>query len=61
LISSGRNEEALTAFNDDSKMMIIIATIKFGMGINVCSAQVMVNLRLPDSAEDNLQQKGRVG
>ena len=61
LISSGCNEDTLTAFNDDPKAMIIVATIKFGMGIDVRSAQVVVNLGLPDSAEDDLQQKGRAG
>ena len=35
--------------------------IKFGMGIDVKSAQVVINLGLPDSAEDDLQQKGRAG
>ena len=61
LISSRRNEEALTAFNNDPRTLIIIAMIKFGMGIDVHSAQVVVNLGLPDLAEDDLQQKGRAG
>jgi|SRR5882762_5041043 len=61
LISSRQNEDALTAFNDDPGTLIIIATIKFGMGIDVRSAQVMVNLGLLDSVEDDLQQKGRAG
>ena len=36
-------------------------TIKFGMGIDVCAAQVVINLGLPQTAEDDVQQKGRVG
>jgi len=61
LLSSQHNERVLTAFNEDLDTLVVVATIKFGMGIDVRGAEVVVNVGLPATAEDDLQQKGRAG
>jgi superfamily II DNA helicase RecQ len=44
LVSSKHNEKALTAFNEDPHTFVMVATIKFGMGIDIRNVQVVVNL-----------------
>ncbi|KAA1470452.1 P-loop containing nucleoside triphosphate hydrolase protein, partial [Dentipellis sp. KUC8613] len=61
LISSTANADALLSFNTDPAALIMIATVKFGMGIDVRNIEVSINLGLPESAEAILQQNGRAG
>ena len=61
LLDEESNNAVLTAFNNDPETCVVVATIKFGMGIDVQAAQVVINLGLPQTAEDDMQQKGRAG
>ena len=61
LIDDDDNAETLRAFSDDSGARIMIATVKFGMGIDIKNIEVSINLGLPESAEAILQQNGRAG
>ncbi|KAI0040472.1 P-loop containing nucleoside triphosphate hydrolase protein, partial [Auriscalpium vulgare] len=61
LWSAKKNAQVLHAFETDPETFVVIATIKFGMGIDVRAAQVCINLGLPESAEMVLQQIGRAG
>lgn len=61
LTSSSYNAETLQLFRDDPKTTTIIATIAFGMGMNVCNIKDVVNLGLPDTINALVQQDGRAG
>ncbi|KAI0054732.1 P-loop containing nucleoside triphosphate hydrolase protein [Artomyces pyxidatus] len=61
LHSDEDNAKTLREFENDPEAFVVIATIKFGMGIDVRCAQVVINLGLPESAEATLQQIGRAG
>ncbi|KAA1471883.1 hypothetical protein DENSPDRAFT_754974, partial [Dentipellis sp. KUC8613] len=61
LISSTENADALQSFSTDPGALIMIATVKFGMGIDIRNIEVSINLGLPESAEAILQQNGRAG
>ena len=61
LLDEESNDAVLTAFNNDPETSVVVVTIKFGMGIDVRAAQVVINLGLPQTAEDDMQQKGRAG
>jgi superfamily II DNA helicase RecQ len=56
-----QNAQILEDFRNDPGTFVIIATVKFGMGIDIRHVDISVNLGLPDSAEAILQQNGRAG
>ncbi|KAI0260321.1 P-loop containing nucleoside triphosphate hydrolase protein, partial [Gloeopeniophorella convolvens] len=52
----------LTDFLDDPEFTVIIATIKFGMGVDTLrDVRISVNFGLPDTAETLFQQLHRAG
>ncbi|KAI0072463.1 P-loop containing nucleoside triphosphate hydrolase protein [Panus rudis PR-1116 ss-1] len=54
------NAETLRSFCDDNgDTYIIVATIKFGMGVDVRRVHFVLNLGLPESIENDHQQRGR--
>jgi len=61
LIWEDSNAETITAFRDDPETYIIIATIKFGMGMDVRNVWGVINLGLPSSAAALVQQICRAG
>ncbi|THH07258.1 hypothetical protein EW146_g9375 [Bondarzewia mesenterica] len=61
LVFDKDNAETIRAFREDSDTFIIVATVKFGMGVDLRKVDASINLGLPDSAEAILQQNGRAG
>ncbi|KAI0072323.1 P-loop containing nucleoside triphosphate hydrolase protein, partial [Panus rudis PR-1116 ss-1] len=53
------NAETLKAFQEDPDTFCIVATIKFGMGVDVRNIDVIINLGLPDTIENDHPQRGR--
>ena len=45
----------------DSRVRIVIATVAFGMGINVKDIRTVINYGVPTSSEDLVQESGRAG
>ena len=45
----------------DSRVRIVIATVAFGMGINVKDIRTVINYGVPTSLEDFVQESGRAG
>ena len=46
---------------DKNPLRIIIATVAFGMGMDIPNIRQVIHLGLPGSAEDYVQQSGRAG
>ncbi|RDB15446.1 hypothetical protein Hypma_004155 [Hypsizygus marmoreus] len=61
LTSSAYNQRTLELFKDNPDTSVIIATIAFGMGMNVRNITNSINLGLPDMLEVLMQQNGRAG
>ncbi|KII85950.1 hypothetical protein PLICRDRAFT_64754, partial [Plicaturopsis crispa FD-325 SS-3] len=61
LMSSEHNAETLRLFRDDPECCVIIATIAFGMGMNVRNIKTVGNVGLPTSYSAKKQQDGRAG
>ncbi|THH07073.1 hypothetical protein EW146_g9430 [Bondarzewia mesenterica] len=61
LVFDKDNAETIRAFREDSDTFVIVATVKFGMGVDLRKVDASINLGLPDSAEAILQQNGRAG
>lgn len=61
VIWSDENLETLRMFCEGSLCFCVVATIKFGLGMNVRSVRVCINFGLPDSPEKDKQQHGRAG
>lgn len=55
------NDKTLEAFRDDPQTFTIVATMKFGMGVDPRVVHVSGNVGLPESAEDIVQQNARAG
>ena len=61
LATTRYNAETLELFRDNPETTTIIATVAFGMGMNVRNIQDVVNLGLPDTINALVQQDGRAG
>ncbi|THH05909.1 hypothetical protein EW146_g9774, partial [Bondarzewia mesenterica] len=61
LVFDKDNAETIRAFREDSDTFVIVATVKFGMGVDLRKVDASINLGLPDFAEAILQQNGRAG
>ncbi|KAJ3515927.1 hypothetical protein NLJ89_g1461 [Agrocybe chaxingu] len=61
ITSSGYNTRTLDLFQNDPNTSAIVATIAFGMGMNLRNITDSVNLGLPDSLSALHQQNGRAG
>lgn len=61
LTSAKHNAETMELFRDNPDTTTIVATIAFGMGVNVRNIRMIINLGLPGSVNDNVQQDGRAG
>ncbi|KAF6763557.1 ATP-dependent DNA helicase RecQ [Ephemerocybe angulata] len=61
ITSAQYNRETLALFADPSKPTVIAATVAFGMGMNVPNIKFSINLGLPATLEDLVQQNGRAG
>ncbi|KAI0079911.1 P-loop containing nucleoside triphosphate hydrolase protein, partial [Panus rudis PR-1116 ss-1] len=59
LLWPSTNAETLRKFREDPRTFIVVATIKFGMGIDVRRVTYVVTLGLPESIEQDHQQRGR--
>ena len=59
LIDSAVNEATIKAIDDDPTVMGVVATIKFGMGIDVRKVVYVGIVGLDDSVEQNRQESGR--
>ena len=55
-------ESILAIFSDPaSPIRVLIATIAFGMGMDILDIHQIIHLGIPASAEDYVQQSGRAG
>ncbi|KAH8101946.1 P-loop containing nucleoside triphosphate hydrolase protein, partial [Cristinia sonorae] len=61
LITPEQNRRTLFQFSHSPNTFIIIATIKFSLGVDVRNVQFCINLGLPKTIEQDVQQKGRAG
>jgi superfamily II DNA helicase RecQ len=60
--SSKLKEDILDAFaSESSPIRILVATIAFGMGMDIADIRQIINFGIPSSAEDYVQQSGRAG
>ncbi|KAI0312872.1 P-loop containing nucleoside triphosphate hydrolase protein, partial [Amylostereum chailletii] len=55
------NAETVSAFQTDPECFTVVATIKFGMGVDVRGVDYVVMVGLPDSVEEVVQFFGRGG
>lgn len=55
------NKQTLELFANNEGTLVIVATIAFGMGMNVLNIKYSINLGLPDSLEALVQQNGHAG
>jgi hypothetical protein len=61
LTSPSYNEKTLQYFHDNPRTCVIVASIAFGMGMNVKNITHSINLGIPDSCDALVQQNGRAG
>ena len=61
LTSQEYNARTLSLFEDNADTSVIVATIAFGMGMNIRNVTDSVNLGLPDTLATLHQQNGRAG
>ena len=61
MTSPSYNLRTLELFQDNLDTSIIVATIAFGMGMNIKNITYSINLGLPDTLEALVQQNGRAG
>lgn len=60
LLDRNRNLETLHAFETDPDVFCVVATIKFGMGLDARGVSFVVILGLPTTVETGKQEEGRV-
>ncbi|KAJ3516039.1 hypothetical protein NLJ89_g1382 [Agrocybe chaxingu] len=61
ITSAESNQRTLELFNNREDTSVIIATIAFGMGMNLRTINTVINLGLPSSFSALVQQNGRTG
>ncbi|EFI27619.1 ATP-dependent DNA helicase RecQ [Coprinopsis cinerea okayama7 len=61
MTSASYNQTTLDLFAQDPETSVIVATVAFGMGMNVRNIQFSINLGVPESLESLVQQNGRAG
>ncbi|KIL65291.1 hypothetical protein M378DRAFT_24106 [Amanita muscaria Koide BX008] len=61
MTSASYNSRTLELFRDNVNTSVIIATVAFGMGMNIKNITHSINLGLPDTLEALVQQNGRAG
>ncbi|KAI0054570.1 hypothetical protein BV25DRAFT_1816894, partial [Artomyces pyxidatus] len=57
-LGGNENEKTLTDFCEDPETYVVVATIKFRMGVDLCRVQISINLGLPLTPEAAHQQNG---
>ncbi|THH27968.1 hypothetical protein EUX98_g6232 [Antrodiella citrinella] len=60
-MSSKANRQTIHDFDNNPDTFVIIATVKLALGVDVRKAQICMNLGLPETVEQDTQQKGRAG
>ena len=55
------NEDTVKAIDEDPSVIGVVATVKFGMGIDVRKVSISASVGLPDSVELGGQERGRAG
>lgn len=60
LIPQSENLDTLTSFENDPDVFCIVATVKFGMGLDARRVSFVVILGLPTTVETAKQEEGRV-
>ncbi|THH16900.1 hypothetical protein EUX98_g9228 [Antrodiella citrinella] len=60
-ITSEVNRQTIHSFDNDPDTFVIVATVKLALGVDVRAAKVCINLGLPETVEQDTQQKGRAG
>ncbi|TFK20426.1 P-loop containing nucleoside triphosphate hydrolase protein [Coprinopsis marcescibilis] len=61
ITSGGYNQQSLSLFANNLQTSVIVATVAFGMGMNLKNIQYSINLGLPESMEALVQQNGHCG
>ncbi|KAF8716103.1 hypothetical protein AX14_012422 [Amanita brunnescens Koide BX004] len=61
MTSTSYNANTLELFRNNVNTSVIVATIAFGMGMNIKNIMHSINLGLPDTLEALIQQNGRAG
>lgn len=61
MTSTSYNANTLELFRNNVNTSVIVATIAFGMGMNIKNITHSINLGLPDTLEALIQQNGRAG
>ncbi|KAI0038500.1 hypothetical protein FA95DRAFT_1505588, partial [Auriscalpium vulgare] len=55
------NAQTLADFREDPETYVVVATVKFGLGVDLRHVAISLNAGLPESAEAVQQQHGRAG
>lgn len=61
MTSTSYNARTLELFRNNVNTSVIVATVAFGMGMNIKNITHSINLGLPDTLEALVQQNGRAG
>ena len=61
VVDEGQKDGIIQRFTSDSHLRIVIATIAFGMGLDLPDVRQVIHVGLPDDIESYIQNTGRVG
>ena len=61
VVDEGQKDGIIQRFTSDSHLRIVIATIAFGMGLDLPDVRQVIHVGLPDDIESYIQETGRVG